>query len=78
MFVEILNVVPVGHGSHLLILKLNIGESVGHLVEIQVLFSGFNVSPGWQVLMIDLHLLRFRSHFVLAGQLWHYFTVASQ
>jgi hypothetical protein len=41
-----LNVVPVGHGSHLLILKLNIGESVGHLVEIQVLFSGFNVSPG--------------------------------
>ena len=57
MLVEILNVVPDGHGSHLFILKLKIGDSLGHLVEIQVLVSGLRVSPGWQVLMMDLQLL---------------------
>lgn len=53
----VLKFVPEGHGSHLFILKLKIGESRGHLVEMQVLVSGFNVSPSWQVLIVDLHLL---------------------
>lgn len=35
-FVVVLNVVPDGQGSHLFVWKLKIGESVGHLVEIQV------------------------------------------
>ena len=74
----VLKVVPVGHGSHLFILKLNMGESLGHLVEIQVFVSGFNVSPCWQVLITDLHLLWFGSHFVLIGQFLHYFIVAFQ
>ncbi len=36
MFVVVLKVVPDGQGSHLFIWKLNIGDSVGHLVEMHV------------------------------------------